>query len=204
MKDITNYQKLEQIFNNNKGFITRQDVDEANIPSWFLSDFIKRNKLQKVAPGFYADNNYVVDDYYILQRRYPKYIFSGLSALFILDLIDKIPTDIEVSAPQGYNPSRHKIDSLIIHKISNKDIYELGIKEVSTIFNNIVKTYDEERTICEIIKNRDKFDSETFIKAVKNYVNKINNQTKLFRYARALGIEKKVYEIMEVITNADQ
>ena len=204
MKDITNYQKLEQIFNTNKGFITRQDVDEANIPSWFLSDFIKRNKLQKVAPGFYADNNYVVDDYYILQRRYPKYIFSGLSALFMLDLIDKIPTDIEVSAPQGYNPARQKIDSLIIHKISNKDIYELGIKEVSTIFNNIVKTYDEERTICEIIKNRDKFDPETFIKAVKNYVNKINNQTKLFRYARALGIEKKVYEIMEVITNADQ
>ena len=204
MKDITNYQKLEQIFNTNKGFITRQDVDEANIPSWFLSDFIKRNKLQKVAPGFYADNNYVVDDYYILQRRYPKYIFSGLSALFMLDLIDKIPTDIEVSAPQGYNPARQKIDSLIIHKISNKDIYELGIKEVSTVFNNIVKTYDEERTICEIIKNRDKFDPETFIKAVKNYVNKINNQTKLFRYARALGIEKKVYEIMEVITNADQ
>ena len=122
----------------------------------------------------------------------------------MLDLIDKIPTDIEVSAPQGYNPARQKIDSLIIHKISNKDIYELGIKEVSTIFNNIVKTYDEERTICEIIKNRDKFDPETFIKAVKNYVNKINNQTKLFRYARALGIEKKVYEIMEVITNADQ
>ena len=201
MKDITNYQKLEQIFNTNKGFITRQDVDEANIPSWFLSDFIKRNKLQKVAPGFYADNNYVVDDYYILQRRYPKYIFSGLSALFMLDLIDKIPTDIEVSAPQGYNPSRQKIDSLIIHKISNKDIYELGIKEVSTIFNNIVKTYDEERTICEIIKNRDKFDPETFIKAVKNYVNKINNQTKLFRYAKALGIEKKVQEIIEVISN---
>ena len=201
MKDITNYQKLEQIFNTNKGFITRQDVDEANIPSWFLSDFIKRNKLQKVAPGFYADNNYVVDDYYILQRRYPKYIFSGLSALFMLDLIDKIPTDIEVSAPQGYNPARQKIDSLIIHKISNKDIYELGIKEVSTIFNNIVKTYDEERTICEIIKNRDKFDPETFIKAVKNYVNKINNQTKLFRYARALGIEKKVQEIIEVISN---
>ena len=201
MKDITNYQKLEQIFNTNKGFITRQDVDEANIPSWFLSDFIKRNKLQKVAPGFYADNNYIVDDYYILQRRYPKYIFSGLSALFILDLIDRIPADIEVSAPQGYNPARQKIDSLIIHKISNKDIYELGIKEVSTIFNNIVKTYDEERTICEIIKNRDKFDSETFIKAVKNYVNKINNQTKLFRYARALGIEKKVQEIIEVISN---
>lgn len=201
MKDITNYQKLEQIFNTNKGFITRQDVDEANIPSWFLSDFIKRNKLQKVAPGFYADNNYVVDDYYILQRRYPKYIFSGLSALFMLDLIDKIPTDIEVSAPQGYNPSRQKIDSLIIHKISTKDIYELGIKEVSTIFNNIVKTYDEERTICEIIKNRDKFDPETFIKAVKNYVNKINNQTKLFRYAKALGTEKKVQEIIEVISN---
>ena len=33
------------------------------------------------------------------------------------------------------------------------------------------------------------------------YIKKTNNQIKLFRYARELGIEKKVYEVMEVLTN---
>ncbi|MBQ8142564.1 MAG: type IV toxin-antitoxin system AbiEi family antitoxin domain-containing protein [Bacilli bacterium] len=203
MKDNTNYSKLDRIFKTNGGYITREDIDNANIPSWFLSDFVKKNNLNKIAPGFYANDNFIVDDYLILQRRYPKYIYAGLSALYLLGLTDKIPTNIEVSAPQNYHPSRSKVDSLIIHKLSNSNIYELGIKEVKTMFGNIVKTYDEERTICDVIKYRDKYDSETFNKAIKFYIRTINNQSKLFKYARELGVEKKVYEIMEVVANAD-
>ena len=83
-----------------------------------------------------------------------------------------------------------------------RNVFErLGIKETKTLFGNIVKTYDEERTICDFIKNRDKYESEVVIKAIRLYVKTINNQSKLFKYARALKIEKKVFEIMEVITN---
>lgn len=203
MKENTNYSKLDRIFKTNGGYITREDIDNANIPSWFLSDFVIKNNLNRIAPGFYANDNFIVDDYLILQRRYPKYIYARLSSLYLLGLTDKIPTNIEVSAPQNYHPSRSKVDSLIIHKLSNSYIYELGIKEVKTMFGNIVKTYDEERTICDVIKYRDKYDSETFNKAIKFYIRTINNQSKLFIYARELGVEKKVYEIMELVANAD-
>ena len=203
MKENTNYSKIEKIFNNNGGYITREDIDKANIPSWFLYDYVKRNNLIKVAPGFYISDSYFADPYYVLQRRYPKYIFSDMTALYIHHLTDKIPTDIDVVAPQGYNPSRKKIDNLSIRKISSSDIYNLGITEVDTIFGNKVKVYDEERTICDIIKYRDKYDGETFIKAIKFYIRKTNNQTKLFEYARTMNIEKKVFEVMEVINNDD-
>ena len=203
MKENTNYSKIERIFKNNGGFITRENVDSANIPSWFLSDFVKKNSLNKIAPGFYADDSYIADEYFILQRRYPKYIFSGISALYLLGLTDRIPTDIEVVAPQGYNPTRKRIDSLTIHRLSNMDIYKFGTKETKTIFGNIVRTYDEERTICDLIKNRNKYDSELFIKAIRSYIKKINNQSKLFKYARILGVENKVFEVMEVVVNDD-
>lgn len=203
MKENTNYSKLKQIFDNNGGYITTEDVRNANISSWFLSDFVKRNGLNKIAPGFYADNSYFPDDYYIIQKRYPKYIFSGMSALYIHHLTDKIPVNIEVCAPQGYNPTRNKMKSLSIRKISNPDVYNLGISELKTPFGNKVKVYDEERTICDLIKYRDRYDSETFIKGIKLYVNRSNNQIKLFRYARILGIEKKVFEIMELVSNND-
>lgn len=203
MKENTNHSKLKEIFANNGGYITRKDIDEAGIPSWFLSDFVRKHHLIKVSPGCYADDNYLADDYYILQKRYPKYIFSGMSALYLLHMTDKIPADIEVVAPQGYNPSRHKIDNLQIRKISDKDIYNLGIIEVENMFGNLVRVYDEERTICDLIKYRNKYDGETFIKALKTYKRKSNNQIKLFKYAKIMGIEKKVYEIMEVINNED-
>lgn len=201
MKEYSNYSKLEKIFNSNGGYITRKDADKANIPSWFLSDFVKKNKLNKIAPGFYANDSFIPDNYYIFQQRYPKYIYSGMSALYLHKLTDKIVTDLEVSAPQGYNPSRIKRENLVIHKISNESIYNLGITKVETMFGNQVNVYDEERTICDIIKHRDEYDSETFLKAIKFYIRGTNNQIKLFRYARALGIEKKVFEVMEVAAN---
>ena len=201
MKENTNYSKIQTLFKKNGGFITRKDIDFAGIPSWFLSDFVKKNNLIKVAPGFYASDNFPIDDLFILQKRFSKYVFSGMSALYLHGLTDKIPTEIEVTAPQNYNPSRETINNLFIRKISNADKYNLGIDEIKTMFGNTVKVYDEERTVCDVIKYRDRYDSETFVKAIKSYIKKTNNQIKLFKYARELGVEKKVYEVMEVIAN---
>ena len=63
MEESTNYSQLEKIFKTNGGYITREDVNNANISSWFLSDFVKRNNLNKIAPGFYANDNYIIDNY---------------------------------------------------------------------------------------------------------------------------------------------
>ena len=66
-----------------------------------------------------------------------------------------------------------------------------------------MKAYDEERTICDVIKFRDKYDAETFVKAIKLYIRRTNNQVKLFQYARMMGIEKEAFELLEVINNED-
>ncbi len=201
MKEMANYQKIDAIFERNGGFITRKDIDEENIPSWFLSDYVKKNNLRKIAPGFYASDEYAVDEYHVLQMRYPKYIFSGMSALYIHYLTDKIPADIYVTCPQGYHPSKNRSDSLIITRISDPELYSLGMDEAETMFGNKVRAYDKERTICDLIKHRDEYDGETFVKAIKNYVNGEANQSKLFRYAKRMKIEKKVFEIMEIVAS---
>lgn len=82
---------IEEIYQANQGFITRREMDERKIPSWFLSSFVKKNGLKKIAPGFYAAPDFAVDDYWLLQTRYPQYIFSSMSALYLHHLTDKIP-----------------------------------------------------------------------------------------------------------------
>ena len=42
MKEKNNYKAIEKIFKRNNGFITRNDIDQENISSWFLSDFVKK------------------------------------------------------------------------------------------------------------------------------------------------------------------
>lgn len=63
-----------------------------------------------------------------------------------------------------------------------------------------IKVYDKERTICDIVKNRNNMDMEIFSKALKNYVKSSNkNLRKLMKYAKELKIEKKMKEYMEMI-----
>ena len=136
--------------------------------------------------------------------RYPKYIYSGLSALYLHHLTDKIPIDLYVTCPRGYHPYRKNLIALSVTYISNNALYNLGITETKTMFGNLIKVYDKERTICDLIKYRDNYDGETFVKAMKTYVKGNIDQRKLFRYAKVMKIEKKVFEILEVMTNENQ
>ena len=45
MKEKTNISKLKSIFKSNGGYITREDIDNAGISSWFLSDFVRKNRI---------------------------------------------------------------------------------------------------------------------------------------------------------------
>ncbi|MCQ2743080.1 MAG: hypothetical protein MJ239_07350 [Bacilli bacterium] len=202
MKETTNYKKLEQIYEKNGGYITRKDVDEAGIQSWFLYDFVARRKMIKTAPGIYTDREFLTDDYSVLQKRFSKYIFCGVSALYLLGLTDLVPTFMEVCGPQGYHPSRKKIENVIIHSVSKKELYEAGITEAVTLLGNTVKVYDAERTVCELIKNRKDYDGEMFTKAIWLYLKKYGDQPKLFRTAALLGVSKEVFEVFELIVNA--
>jgi|LAHS01.1.fsa_nt_gb predicted transcriptional regulator of viral defense system len=202
MKETTYYDKINKIFKTRGHSISRTEIDHANIPSWFFYDFVKRNNLTKLAPGFYTSPLYQEDDWFLLQQRYPKFVFSGMCALYLLQLTDKIPDVMTVTAPRGYHPSRKKIGNLSIRYETNSEIYSFGIIEKETLFGNKVRVYSLEKTICDLIKNRDAYDSETFIKALRIYAKRPDkDDVALYQYARRIKIELQVFELMEVILN---
>ena len=72
---------------------------------------------------------------------------------------------------------------------------------VSLSLNDLtVKCYDLERTLCDIIKDKNRMDKEIYSKALKEYArNKNKDILKLVKYAKKLDIEDEVVELMEVI-----
>lgn len=42
MEEMTKDRIIEEIYQANQGFITRREINERKIPSWFLSSFVKR------------------------------------------------------------------------------------------------------------------------------------------------------------------
>ena len=73
--------------------------------------------------------------------------------------------------------------------------------DCKTQYGNIVKTYDRERCICDIIKNRENYDIQMFQTAMKEYMRSKNkNLNMLIKYAEALKMRKEVMKYVEVMS----
>lgn len=89
-----------------------------------------------------------------------------------------------------------------IYRISKMFYLQKGkeIIEVKSPYGNIVKCYNLERTICDIVKNQSSLDKEQLNKIIRNCFqnNKIDG-TKIMEYSKKLKCERKIKAIMEVL-----
>ena len=105
---------------------------------------------------------------------------------------------MEITVYKGYNAHRMN-DSVKVHYVK-KDIYEIGITECTTAFGNTVKAYDLERTVCDLIENRDETETELFAKTINRYVRYKNKDlNKLYDYSKKMNIYEKVKELFEAL-----
>ena len=200
---MNNADKIEKAFEE-QGYITATNIRTAGIASWFLTDFVRKNGLMKVAKGFYASSNWPVDPFLVFQYKYKKFVFSHSSAAYLHHLADNLPWILEVSGPKNYRPVSPKEAEFVLHTVTAKGIYELGIAEMATPFGNKVLAYDLERTVCDLIKEGDKADKELYVKTLKAYLHHPKKKlSRLMEYAKKMRIGSKVRIIMEVLLNED-
>ena len=194
-----NYRKQIEIhLKESGGIITSAYCRENNIPTVYLSRLAKEGKLFRVQKGIYIIEDGDFDEYYFFQYQYGKAIFSYETALFLLGVTDKIPWRIDVTVYNGYK-FNEKQDTLNINFVK-KSIYNLGIIQKKTMFGNIVNVYSYERILCDFISNKEKMDTEVYVKLIRSYSKyKDKDIHSLYEIARKMGIEDKVREVMEVV-----
>ena len=201
---MTVEEKIENIVKTNNGYVTRKDIDRNKIPSIYLSRYVKKHNLIQVVRGFYAREDWIVDPYLIFQYTYPQFIYSFNSAIYLHGLGDILPNYLEVTGPFNYRPMSKNRDDVMTHTDTVDESYNLGITDIKTSLGNVVRAYDKEKTICDLIKHKDKIEFEVYVKALTRYArSKDKDINKLMRYAQIMKIENKVRDQMEVIINAD-
>lgn len=195
---------IQNIIIENDGFITGKELTEKGISSIYLTRYAKENNLKKVARGVYAVEEWIIDPYFVFQYTYPKFIYSFNSAIYLHELGDILPNYLEVTGPINYRPYPKKKEGIFTHTDTVSESYNLGIIEVNTPLGNRVKVYDKEKTICDLIRNKEKVELEVYVKALNIYAKSKNKDVnKLMRYAKIMKIEEEVLNQMEVILNAD-
>ena len=76
----------------------------------------------------------------------------------------------------------------------------MGVTNVQTIFGNPVRAYDMERTICDILRNKDSMDIQVFQYAMKEYMaSRRKDLRSLMAYAKTFKIESEMRTYTEVM-----
>lgn len=193
------YKKLiDDYLEDSGGMISSSYCKESGIPTIYLNRMEKENKLSKAVKGLYITKDADYDELYFFQYRFKKAIYSYETALYLLGVSDNLPSFYNITVYNNYK--FNEISEKVNVNYVKKSIYELGIIKIKTKFGNYVNIYSYERIICDVIKHKKKMDSEFYINTLKSYSTyKEKNITCLFDIARAMNIETKVREIMELI-----
>ena len=196
---MDNKSKILKMAEDNNGYITAKDVVNKGIPKIYLTNLVKEGKLVRVSRGFYMLPDSFEDDYYKIQLSNSDAIFSLETALYLYNYSNRVPTKYYVSVPSNYGGNLLKNQNVQL-LYTKREWIDLGVTEIISPFGLPIKVYDRDRTICDIIKNRDKFDPEIFSEAMKQYIrSKEKNITNLFVYAKKLNIEDIVRKYVEVM-----
>ncbi len=101
----------------------------------------------------------------------------------------------------GDNVSRvSKVKDNINFKYVNKDQFSVGKVEQLSPFGHLIITYDKERTVLDIIRDKKRVDAQVFREVIRSYFfsNDIN-LLKLSKYAVELDMEDELRQYTEVM-----
>ena len=196
---VNNYDKILNYSRENNGYITTKGLKSLNISRTFLSNLVNNGKLERVGVGVYKLPEYPIDNFYILSQCSKNMCFSYATSLYLHNMSDRIPLIYDITVPYNYSGSLLKDKNVLLRYVDD-DIFELGIANINTVNNLSVQCYDLERTICDIIKDKNRMDKEIYAKALKEYARSKNkNILKLIKYAKKMNIEEEVVQLMEVL-----
>lgn len=193
-----NYEnKILDLFKN--GYLTIKVVNENNISRFYLTKLIKENKIERVSRGIYSKKNEIVDEFVILQSKSKNAIYSNTTALYLYGFSNRIPIKYDITINSGYNGSLQKAKNVNLF-YTKKELLELGVTDFLLESGNVIRVYDLDKTICDIIKNKKKIDAEIYNKAIREYFySKKKNTLKLYEYAKKMNIYNKVRDTFEIL-----
>lgn len=188
---------IKQIMNTNNGMLSTRMIEPLNISRQYLSIMENNNDIEKVSRGIYLSPSAFEDSYFSFQQKYKKAIFSHMNSLYFYGMTEEFPYTYTVTVPQSYHVDTVN-EKCNVFYVSD-DIYEIGVVEVETPSGNKVRAYDKERCICDIIRSKGRMDPEQVKKSIKQYIqSKDKNVAKLSDYAKRMGIDEKVMEMVGV------
>lgn len=197
---MTQREFLLKKLNENEGFITTKEALSFGIHKDVLKESLAKYEIVKIANGFYALPGEEIDEYVYFSHRVPKGIFSHETAAYLHGLSTRMPIVYVMSVMKGANVSRIKSErDDIVFKYVRADYYDIGKTLIKNPYGREVAVYDKERTILDLIKDKNRVDTFVFSEAIKLYFSSNDKDLlKLSKYAIVMKMENPLRAYTEV------
>jgi predicted transcriptional regulator of viral defense system len=190
---------LLQLLDQGSGLLFASKAVEAGISRTRLSALVKDGFLERSCRGVYVPAGEIGDEYFALQQRAAKVIYSHETALFFHRLTDRTPVRYSITVPSSYKPSALLKRSCKIFYI-RQNLVDTGKIVMPSGMGHTIISYDLERTVCDIIRSRNKIEGQIFVDTLKRYAaRKDKDLNRLSLYAKNFGISRLLHQYMEVL-----
>ena len=152
----------------NNGIVTTAMVVAAGFSRGNIKYLVDKGIIEKSTRGVYILPEIWDDEIFNLQNQFKRGIYSHETALFLWDLSDRTPNRYHMTFPMNYNLTKPKEEDVWCVQCK-KELYELGIAEVTTPSGNTVRAYSVERTLCDILRPHSRVDIQIVTEAFKHY-----------------------------------
>ena len=192
-------ERLRDISDDTGGIITTRAASENGVSRSILSRLCKQGVLERIAQGQYIFPNELEDELLSISLRLDNSVFSHETALYLQGLSDRVPYINSLTSPSDCVPPKAIIEGCKVYYIK-PELILLGKTSIATPAGNMVPAYDIDRTICDVIRSRNRVGTETFLHAIKAYAASPDKHLdRLAKYAEELHISGVVKRYMEVL-----
>ena len=183
----------------NNGTVTTAMVVAAGFSRGNIKYLVDKGMIEKSARGVYILPEVWDDEIFNLQNRFKRGIYSHETALFLWDLTDRTPNRYHMTFPVNYNLTKPKEEDIRCVQCK-KELYDLGIAEVTTPGGNTVNAYNVERTLCDILRPHSRVDIQIVTEAFKRYAIRSDKTIPILsEYAKILKVETRLRSYLEVL-----
>ncbi len=135
-----------------------------------LSQAVADQRVFKQESGIYSTDPYE-SELAIITKKYPKTVLAGEYAFYFHGLTNLVPEKYDLATPS----KAAKISDPRVRQIYiNNDYFAFGIVE-KDIDGTIVRVYDKERMLIELLRNKNSMPYDLYKEIIMNYRQIIND-----------------------------
>lgn len=179
-------------------FFRTKELNEQGYTNYKIGKLVDEGVLVKVYQGVYAlgdiDTIEIRDINVIVENG----VVSLKSAAYYYKLLDGEEGKIEITLNRDQKPPKLPYDFFSYYYTTSK-FYEIGLNVIDQNGRKL-KIYDIERTVCDIVRHRSKYDSYIVREVIENYLTSDGcDIEKLLDYASQLRVRSIIENYLEIL-----